>query len=663
MRFLLFVSAFLFPIVCLSQGLFDDAELSDQELIDIASQRASAIEALKNIEELTMLMLIQQLVNGDCTPAIEIDNSARSGDAEKQWLLSDLYRQGICFPQNERMAFQWVSRAAEQGHSDAQFDTGVFLLDGIGTTRDPEAAVSWLKQSSEQGNTKAQNKLGSLYRDGEAVIQNFEESLRWYRLAYDSGDIDACSNIGRLLINMATTDDEYARAMDVFIDGAELGSVLCQTFAGVALGDSNLTEDLIASHKWTNIALQGGNEQFKDILTETRDSVAQKLTPEQLSQAQQAASNWTPALPSQDTLKSGESLSTKLPSIELESGFSTLSPEDAKAKLVALGVPVTRDAFLRAASSNNLPIFVLFHKAGADLETSAITTPGMTPLYLSVDYNAPDIFNYLVDNGANIDAVSVRTGMTPLVRALAHENAYMTNKLIGLGADASAQPESVDTLLSATALSYSLFEDGNGDLIRNLLKLGGSVDETYSFGNTPLHLAASMGSAENVRVLLEAGSPINKVNELGESALLKAFSAEDPSLINYEVVNLLLRYGADPQIVSKYSMTPLFYASRLGRSDLIKLLVEAGANPNERFQLRQSEIPLNMISKLERTIVSNGGTPLLLAVALGNPGAIQALIDAGANLDQTINTADGELNLDVIADSAGTKSILDATRP
>lgn len=49
-----------------------------------------------------------------------------------------------------------------------------------------------------------------------------------------------------------------------------------------------------------------------------------------------------------------------------------------------------------------------------------------------------------------------------------------------------------------------------------------------------------------------------------------------------EIVNLLLDYGADPQIVDKRGMSCLHYAARHGLKDMVVLLLNHGVDINLR---------------------------------------------------------------------------------
>jgi hypothetical protein len=95
-------------------------------------------------------------------------------------------------------------------------------------------------------------------------------------------------------------------------------------------------------------------------------------------------------------------------------------------------------------------------------------------------------------------------------------------------------------------------------------------------GSTPLMYAARYGDVDSVRRLLEAGADPNARNEAGVTPLMWA-------LANAGNTRLLLEHKADPNARSENARTPLLIAtSQFGSAAVVKLLLEAGANPTAR---------------------------------------------------------------------------------
>ncbi|XP_046701078.1 M-phase phosphoprotein 8 isoform X1 [Silurus meridionalis] len=100
---------------------------------------------------------------------------------------------------------------------------------------------------------------------------------------------------------------------------------------------------------------------------------------------------------------------------------------------------------------------------------------------------------------------------------------------------------------------------GQDDILRLMIKKGVKVNGRQKNGTTALMHAAEKFSFQNflttVAILLEAGSCLNAQTLGGETALMKACRRG-----NADVVRLLLEYGADCNILSKHKTTALYFA-------------------------------------------------------------------------------------------------------
>lgn len=89
-----------------------------------------------------------------------------------------------------------ITRKAEAGDAQAQFELGLAYDEGQNTAQDFGLAAEWYKESAEQGNASAQNNLGVLNRNGLGMPQNKEEAARWFTKAAQQCNPDAAYNIG-----------------------------------------------------------------------------------------------------------------------------------------------------------------------------------------------------------------------------------------------------------------------------------------------------------------------------------------------------------------------------------------------------------------------------------------------------------------------------------
>lgn len=111
----------------------------------------------------------------------------------------------------------------------------------------PTAVREW-RPLAKQGNADAQFFLGSMYDHGEGVPQNYAEAVRWYRLAAEQGHAIA---------------QHYLGAMYSFGQG--------------------VPQNYALAYMWSNLAAAQGETEAST----SRDSIAERMTPEQIARAQQ----------------------------------------------------------------------------------------------------------------------------------------------------------------------------------------------------------------------------------------------------------------------------------------------------------------------------------------------------------------------------------------
>ncbi|XP_037423387.1 putative ankyrin repeat protein RF_0381 isoform X3 [Triticum dicoccoides] len=158
---------------------------------------------------------------------------------------------------------------------------------------------------------------------------------------------------------------------------------------------------------------------------------------------------------------------------------------------------------------------------------------------------------------------------------------------------------------------------GKVQVMRYLLDRGADPAVRDDNGSTPLHYAAE----EAVRLLLSKGVPVDPVDHRG--APLQLAVAKD----RVEVVKLLLEHGADPNKLVNHILTPLLMAVIRNSLKCMKLLIEAGADLNARG--------------------NSGPTPLTQAVDDGSTDFVKLLLEAGA--DPNIPSEHGAIPVELAA--------------
>ena len=178
------------------------------------------------------------------------------------------------------------------------------------------------------------------------------------------------------------------------------------------------------------------------------------------------------------------------------------------------------------------------------------------------------------------------------------------------------------SLLSDVAENKMFFEAcGDGRLEEVETRLQNLQDPNVEMrGRTALHLSASDGHLEVVRLLLEAGASYDRAANDSTTPLHIA-----AILCHWEVVRLLLEKGASCHQAASDGTTPLHEAARMGHVEMARLLLKAGASCHEA--------------------ANDGITPLHEAAREGNVEVVRLLLDARASCDQLTNNGATPLQL------------------
>ncbi|OLQ15064.1 Ankyrin repeat domain-containing protein 50 [Symbiodinium microadriaticum] len=171
---------------------------------------------------------------------------------------------------------------------------------------------------------------------------------------------------------------------------------------------------------------------------------------------------------------------------------------------------------------------------------------------------------------------------------------------------------------------------GHSELVQLLVEAGADKDLQDDEGLTALMLAASRGHADVVQLLIAAGASKNVRDEKWRTALMHAAAAgfaevarllvetgadiDLPDVEGYlKILHMLIDLGVDKDVRDEESgMTVLMSAADAGHSELVQLLVEAGADKD----LQNYE----------------GRTALMLAAESGKTAIVRFLVDSGADV-------------------------------
>ena len=158
-----------------------------------------------------------------------------------------------------------------------------------------------------------------------------------------------------------------------------------------------------------------------------------------------------------------------------------------------------------------------------------------SPLHMAVYCNNVDAANLLVENGADLE-VRDHTEATPLHRAVQGGLVAIAALLVESGADVNAKD-----FADATPIYWASAKEENAapEIFELLIKAGAHLGVVDEIGRTPLHKAVHT-TPEIVELLIKNGVNVNSRTKQGNTPLHVAMIGGD-----IEIIRVLLDNGAD----------------------------------------------------------------------------------------------------------------------
>ena len=347
---------------------------------------------------------------------------------------------------------------------------------------------------------------------------------------------------------------------------------------------------------------------------------------------------------------------------------------EAASLLISKGAPCTNETLLNAAEAppslakGYSEVIKILVNCGVKVDATYSWRPDVTPLKIAARAGRLDIVKTLVELGAQVGpptnssstetavmyaAWNNKVGSREITHYLLKQGNFTGEQLSesALSALYSGNNHALVPLLEAGAklnlssggrhpLILTAASSGYSEVIQTLINNGADVDTKAKYGDTPLKKAIEGKHLETVRILIKNGANM-------EGTYLELATRANKT----DILRLLLENGANPNHIDILGRTPLFFAAKAGRPDMVTILMDHGANIN--LQDHHEETALMQLADYQpenvegvKILLEHGADPniranfLLPKTALSESikyqywGVIKALLDHGAKVDE-----------------------------
>ncbi len=255
----------------------------------------------------------------------------------------------------------------------------------------------------------------------------------------------------------------------------------------------------------------------------------------------------------------------------------------------------------------------------------------VTGLHVAAYFGIIDQIRELIGEGAD-PGVADSCGQTALHWAVKNGQRQAVEVLFNEGLDVNARNAEFES-----PLHYAAIQASEG-FVGFLVNLGSQVEARNSAGGTPLLVAARSVNLGALKGLLSSAANPNALDNMDRNALHVTITASKKECT--EAVQLLLSYGVDFRLCDVQNMTPLHYAVAEGNDGLVDLLLEAGADINmgvQRKFSKNSPYPICIKAGLPPIALREddhdpvGLTPLHFAACSGHSRMTEYLLRKGAD--------------------------------
>ncbi|WP_306604579.1 ankyrin repeat domain-containing protein [Azonexus sp.] len=604
-------------------------------------------------------------IRGDINAFEMLVTDAQNGDPIAQAELGRIYTVGINVPQDHKAAFEWTQKAADHGLPRALYNLGLNYQMGNGVEKNLIKAEEYYRLSADKGFARAQLTLGLMYRNGNPVAQDYQRSLALIQSA-------ANQRLPSAALAMAEIYD-----------------------AGAGVWPDEKKADI-----WLKQAEENGLSAARAYRKDRKNHKAQFQS---LLAASPASAKASPTSGEKSELNRRLISAVKEDNIAYASALlaagTDIETRDQR--------PYRDETPLHhAARKGSIDMAAMLISHGANVNVTAQT--GFTPLHVAAGLNKAAMVSYLLRSGANVNALDTTHGM-PLHAATVQGHPDIVQLLLSSGANPNgvsgngvtplrmifqatsyykSHTKILDMLINAGAdlfdhAVFLLIARRSDEAAMKLLRGNYGIDwaappqrENMNLSIPPVVELACAKKEMLVRYLLSEhpdrqriklnasgpwGTPLNcyewKKESLGllEYLLMEGFdpNAADSSgvsvlhrVYDQDAIDILLRYGADPNRPDKLGQTPIYNFVVRSETDLSSVIAK-GYLLEKRDRYGRTPLHYAYNLKVLDFLIAHGmdinerdlegKTPLHTAAERGRAATITSLLKHGADANIRTN--------------------------
>lgn len=257
-------------------------------------------------------------------------------------------------------------------------------------------------------------------------------------------------------------------------------------------------------------------------------------------------------------------------------------------------------ALMAASENGHTRVVELLLNRGA--KANVTNKSGESAVIIASKKNHCDTVNLLLNRGADANLVDC-DGSTVLEWECFHGNIGTVIQLLERRVSILNVNKKGDSALSCAS------RNGHEDVVQLLVSRGAAVKTNMNNlgrNETSVIWASRNGHLQTVDLLLQGGVDVNCTDSEGNTALM--FASLNG---HYAIISRLLGKGAQINAVNKFGISALTQASKMGHTDCVRLLLNQGAHANTYFRIE---------------------TALIWACQNGHLNVVKLLVEAGAQV-------------------------------